>query len=125
MRDVLGMSNDLEGIWQSVWVGWLRASMGKLRLGGQAATHNLVRGSPVQHALASHVVGLVEAFEQRLQVTMAVDRDPEHLPLHPPIEALHEAVGLRRVGLRLSMVQLQLAASLLKTIGRKQAFLQC
>jgi hypothetical protein len=43
MRDVLGMSNDLEGIWQSVWIGWLRASMGKLRLSGQAATHNLVR----------------------------------------------------------------------------------
>jgi hypothetical protein len=50
---------------------------------------------------------------------MAVNGDPEHLPLHPPIEALHEAVGLRRVGLRLSMVQLQLAASLLKTISRK------
>ena len=43
MRDVLGMSNNLEGIWQSMWIGWLGASMGKLRLSGQAATHNLVR----------------------------------------------------------------------------------
>ena len=31
---------------------------------------------------------------------MAIDRDAEHLPLHPPIEALHQAIRLRRVGLR-------------------------
>jgi hypothetical protein len=33
MRDLLGMSDDLEGIGQSVWIRQLRAQVGKLRLG--------------------------------------------------------------------------------------------
>jgi hypothetical protein len=93
-----------------VWIGRLRAPVDQLRLGGQAAAHNLVRGSPLQHALASPVVGLVEALEQRLQIPMAGDRDAQDLVLHPSVEALHETIGLRRLGLGLSMLQLQLAA---------------
>ena len=44
---------------------------------------------------------------------------PEHLALHPPVEALHETVGLRRVGFGRAMLQLQLAAGLLEAIGRE------
>jgi hypothetical protein len=69
MRDLLGMSDKLEGIWQCAWNGWLRVPVGELRLGLNPASHNLIRRSPLQHALSSQVVGLVEALEQRLQVT--------------------------------------------------------
>ncbi|WP_410055174.1 hypothetical protein [Microvirga sp. Mcv34] len=86
------MSDDLEGLGQGTWIGRLEVAVGELRLGGQAAAHNLIRGSPLQHALASSVVGLVEALEQRLQIPMAVDGDAEHLALHPAVEALHETV---------------------------------
>ena len=50
---------------------------------------------------------------------MAVDRDAQHLALHPPVEALHETVGLRRVGLGLAVLHLQLTAGVFKTISRK------
>jgi transposase len=50
---------------------------------------------------------------------MARDGDPEHLTLHPPVEALHETVGLRRVGFGRAMLQLQLAAGLLEAIARE------
>ena len=92
MRDLLGLSDDLEGWRQSVCIRRLVAPVGQLRLGGQAAAHHLIWGSPLQHALASSVVGLVEAFEQGLEIPMAIDRDPQHLALHPPVEALHETV---------------------------------
>ena len=43
MRDLLGVSDDLEGWRQSVWIGRLVAPVGQLRLGGQAASHDLLR----------------------------------------------------------------------------------
>jgi hypothetical protein len=43
MRDLLGVSDDLEGWRQSVRVGWLVAAVGQLRLSGQAAARNLIR----------------------------------------------------------------------------------
>ena len=51
---------------------------------------------------------------------MAVDRDAQHLALHPAVEALHHAVGLRRVGLGLAVLHLQLAAGLLEASAVKQ-----
>jgi hypothetical protein len=42
MRDLLGGRDDLEGLGQGAWIGRLRAPVGQLRLGGQAASHNLV-----------------------------------------------------------------------------------
>jgi hypothetical protein len=36
------MSDDLEGLGQSVWIRRFEAPVGQLRLGGQAAAHNLV-----------------------------------------------------------------------------------
>jgi hypothetical protein len=43
MRDLLGMSDDLEGLGQGAWIGRLEAPVGQPRLGGQAASHNLIR----------------------------------------------------------------------------------
>ena len=42
----------------------------------------------------------------------------QHLTLHPSVEALGEAIGLRRVGLGLAVLHLQLAARLFKAISR-------
>lgn len=42
MRDLLGMSDDLEGLVQSAWIAQLRAPGGELRLGGQAPLHALL-----------------------------------------------------------------------------------
>ena len=109
MRDLLGMSDDLERLGQRVWIRRLEAPVGEFRLGLQAPLYDLLGGSPLQHALASPIVGLVEAFEQRLEIPMAIDRDAEHLALHPPVEALHKTVCLRRVGFGLAMLHLHLA----------------
>jgi hypothetical protein len=48
-----------------------------------------------------------------------INRDPLHLTLHLPVEALHDAVCLRRIGLGLSMLHLQLAAGVSKAISRE------
>src|SRR4051812_5799442 len=85
MRDLLGASDDPEGWRQRVCIGRLEASVGQLGLGSQAAVHDLLGGSPLEHALASPVVGLVEALEQRLQIPVAVDRNAQHLALHPAV----------------------------------------
>jgi len=43
MQDLLGMSDDLEGVGQSVWIGRFRAPVGQLWLDRQAPLHDLVR----------------------------------------------------------------------------------
>ena len=40
MRDLLGVSDDLEGLGQSVWIGRLEARIGAVGLGGQAPLHD-------------------------------------------------------------------------------------
>ena len=70
---------------------------GQLWVGFHPVSHRLVRGDPAQHPLSSGIVGAVEALEQGLEICMAVDRDAEHLALHPSVEALDHAVGLRRI----------------------------
>jgi DDE family transposase len=42
MRDLLGMSDDLEGLRQSARIGWLVARVGQSGLGGQAPLHDLL-----------------------------------------------------------------------------------
>jgi hypothetical protein len=49
---------------------------------------------------------------------MAVNRDPQPLTLHPAVEALHEAIRPRRIGLGRAMPHLQLAG-LFKAIRRE------
>ena len=76
MRDLLGVSDDLEGLRQSVWIGWLVAPVGKLRLGRPGGCCTTCSGeAPLEHALASPIVGLIEALEQRLKIPMAIDGD--------------------------------------------------
>src|SRR5688572_7316450 len=42
MRDLLGGSDDLEGLGQSARIGRLRAPVGEFGLGGQAPLHDLI-----------------------------------------------------------------------------------
>jgi SRSO17 transposase len=119
MRDVLGGCDDFQSLGQSIWMRRLVASIDKGWLGLEATSHELLGGGAFEHALAARVVGLVEALEQGLEVAMAGDRDAQHLALHPSVEALHETVGLRCGGPGLAMLHFQLAAGVLKAIGRK------
>ena len=64
-------------------------------------------------------MGLAEVLGQRLEITMAIDRNAEHLTLHPAVKALHEAIHLGRIGLGLAMLHLQLAAGVFKAISRE------
>jgi hypothetical protein len=50
---------------------------------------------------------------------VARHRDPEHLLLHSPIEALGKTIGLRRVGLGDPVLYLQSAAGRLEAVGCK------
>ena len=65
------------------------------------------------------VVGRVEAAQHDLQVGVAVERDPQHLALDAPVEALDHAVSFRRVGTRLAMLHTVPLAGGLKRIGRE------
>jgi hypothetical protein len=117
MRDILGGCDDLQGLRQGAWIGRF---ITRIREGWhccKARSDDLLGGGPLEHPLAAQVVGLVEAFEQRLQVTMARDGDAEHLALHAAVEALDHAVGLGRVGLGLAVLHLQFAAGVLEAIG--------
>ena len=51
---------------------------------------------------------------------MAVDRDAQHLALNAPVEALHQTIGLRRVGPRLAVLHLQLRQAASKPSAVKQ-----
>src|SRR5207253_4106962 len=68
---------------------------------------------------AAGVVGLVEALEQSLEVAVAGDGDAEHLALDPAVEALDPAVGARRVGSGLAVLDAELPAELLEAVGRE------
>src|SRR5215218_6981176 len=76
MRDVLGTSDDLQGLGQdagierrvviAVGAGWGCA---------EALAHDPLRGSPVQDTLAPGIIGPIEALQQGLQVAVAGHRD--------------------------------------------------
>ena len=42
MRDLLGMSDDLESLGQSAWIGRLEARIGQFGLRGEALLHDLL-----------------------------------------------------------------------------------
>lgn len=50
---------------------------------------------------------------------MAVERDAQHVALHPAVEALNHAVGLGRIGVRLAMLHTVPLAGSLEGIGRE------
>src|SRR3954462_3226952 len=103
MRNLLGTCDDLQGSGKRVWIGRFGAFVRQLRFGGETLAQDAVGGAALQDALAAAVVGDVEAGEYDFQVVMAVDRDAQDLPLHPPVEALDHAIGFRRVGARLAV----------------------
>lgn len=87
----------------------------------QALADDLLGWSAVQHALPAGVVGPIEAREQPLQVAVAGDGDADHLALDPAVEALGHAVGARRVGPGLAVLDAELAAAPLEALGREAA----
>src|SRR4051794_24375857 len=87
----------------------------------QALADDLLGRAAVQHALAAGVVGLVEAGQQSLEVAVAGDGDAEHLALDPAVEALDHAVGARRVGPGLAVLDAELPAELLEAVGGETA----
>jgi hypothetical protein len=87
MRDLLGGRDDLERLGQGAWIGRLRAPVGQLRLGGQAASRNLIRGSPQQEAVIERHHG--KTIEQAFAKIKAHLRAREARTL----DALWRAIG--------------------------------
>src|SRR4051794_11590536 len=120
MRDALGASDHLESFGQAA--GIERRIVAGGGAGGhraQAFVHDPLRGSPLQDTLAPGIIGPIEALQQGFQVAVAGDRDAQHLALDASVEALHHAIGFRRVGPRRAMDHAKLLASSLKPISRK------
>ena len=97
------------------------AGIGEAPLLRQALADDLVGRAPVQHPLAAGVIGLTEAGERPLEVAAAGGGDAEHLALDPAVEALDHAVGTRRVGPGLAVLDAELPASLLEAVGGEAA----
>ncbi len=109
----------MESLRRSLWIGRPEARVRELGPEGEALLDDLLGGGALEHALPSLVVGRVEALEQGLEVGMVVDGDPEHLTLHPPVEALDHAIGLGCIGPCLAVLHLDLAAGFLESLGRE------
>jgi hypothetical protein len=69
------------------------------------AAERAVPVEAAQHPLSPGIVGPFEAVKQGFEIAVAVHGDAQHFPLHPPIEALDDAViryeicGACRLGL--------------------------
>ena len=72
-------------------------------------SHDLVRPGAPQHALAAGIVGLMEAVKQGLEIHVAVDR--QHVTLKTAVEALRQAIAVRRVGPRRPVLHTQARSS--------------
>src|SRR3954451_3726953 len=122
MRDVLGASDHLKRLGQAAGIEW-RIVTG-VSVGGehsQALGHDPLRGSALEHALATSVVGLIEAAQQGLQILVAGNRDAQHLALDASVEAFDHAIRARRVGPRRAMLHPELLARCLEAVGREAA----
>src|SRR3954452_3996846 len=87
----------------------------------QALADDLFGRAAAQDALATGVVGGVEALEQPLEIAMAGHGEPEHLALDPAVEALRHPVRARRVGPGLAVLDAELAAELREALGGEAA----
>src|SRR3954464_8462373 len=120
MRDVLGASDHLKRLGQAAGIEW-RIVTG-VSVGGehsQALGHDPLRGSALEHALATSVVGLIEAAQQGLQILVAGHRDAQHLALDASVEAFDHAIRARRVGPRRAMLHPELLARCLEAVSRE------
>jgi hypothetical protein len=86
MRNLLGSRDDLQSVRESIGIGRLEARVGEFGLGSQHRCTTCSGEAPLEHALASQVAGLVEAFEQLLEVT--VTRDQARVLVGKPREIL-------------------------------------
>src|SRR3954447_23930249 len=119
LRDLLGTLDHQHGPGQDARIGRRAAAgIGEAPVLRRAPPDDLLRRAPAQHALAAGVAGLVEAGQQPLEVAAAGDGDAEHLPLHAAVEALGRAVGARRAGPGLAVLDAGLAAALPEALGR-------
>ena len=122
LRDLLGGLSDEPSSGDVVWscsTLWLRVAEFAALL--EALGDDLVRCLAVEGTLAAAVIGGIEATEQLLKLGMRVDGDTEHLAADAAIEALHHAVGLRRVRLGMSVLRAKLRADLGKGGGEATA----
>src|SRR3712207_4891384 len=71
------------------------------RSGAHARTGRVI--APCARA-GSSIGGLVEAVQKGGQIAVAADCKANHLALDPPVEALRHAIGVGRVGPRLTML---------------------
>ena len=67
----------------------------------------------------------MEANQHRLKIAIAIDRDTQHLALHPPVEALNHAVDLWRVGTDCPMYYAVPLTGALEAIGREAGTAVC
>src|SRR5215211_3166858 len=89
MRDVRGARDDLKGLGQAAGIERRVVMAVDARWGcAEALAHGPLGCAALEHALAAGIVGLIEAPQQDLQIAVAGNRDAQHLPLHPPVEAL-------------------------------------
>src|SRR5947209_13422710 len=95
----------------------MRFNMGELVTGLEALRHELMRGFAVEHALAASVVRSVEPAQKLLEVPVRVDGDAEHLATNSTGKALHPAVRLWGVGLRMPVLRPEFGTSLSKNRG--------
>ena len=71
----------------------------------------------MENALASSVIGAVEAGQQDFEIGVTSNVDAEDLTGDATIKALDHTVGLGCIGLRCAMDGLSLRASAFKIIG--------
>src|SRR3954471_3590514 len=120
MRDVLGTSDHVKGFGQATGIERrVLTAIGAVGGRAQALTHDHVRGSPLQDALAAGIVGLVEAVQQGFQIAVAGDCNAQHLPLDTPVEALDHAIGFGRIRPRFAVLHPKLLARRLKAVSRE------
>ena len=74
---------------------------------------------PVEHALPSSIVGVIETHEQCFEVRMTGNIDPENLAGDTTVEALDHSIGLGRIGFGRTADGLELCAGVLEFIGRE------
>jgi hypothetical protein len=87
------------------------------RVGREPFAGDLLRRSGVQGPLGPAVVSQMEPGQQMLELAVAGDQDPQHLALHPAVEALDHPVGFRGVGLGLAVLDAELPAHVLEPVG--------
>lgn len=97
----------------------MRLGFGEIRAGFEAFGDDLIGCLAAENALASGVVGGVEAAQKVFELAVGVDGDAEHFTSDATIEPLDQAVGLRCTRSGVSVLRTERAAGFSK--GRHEA----